>query len=725
MDLAMRHRIATGKDDESGVISYDPEVQDGSNSSMPQLLLAGVDSSASSSEADAKYMKKKKKKKVLKKNNNKNKKPTTIEIVGLLALFVIVLGTYHVTVKVQRDRRRHAKFIYERAETILQNLNKHNSQQNDEQDDRRNMPARGGGQFPPPPGYGQQYPQGPMRGFPPPPGYNRPEMWNYYPGQQQQQQQQQPPPGYPAWPQQPQEERRPREWMPPPGYAQAQQEAEEKEEEEEKEEVEIGSPRQLEHDPVADWRRIEQTFVQRRLEKTNSSVSELLTAWRNAWDATILQNLKGGIRWVRPFMLPDLNGQRRRHNRPDQEVTNAIFVRASRFHEHMAWQDEMQQLAASAADGTLPGPVVDYTDAEKYEYPDLLEAPPAEGGYPQMSTMAELMQEWDQDEDKEGMITETLMHFDYTNPTEMAMAQRFRDAMVPFKLTNVPELVRAGELWTDDYLAVRYDFDEQNAQDDDSVQAVGHAQESPNHFFSFFIPTTWRVESDGMPPVRNTDMTFRQWVQHARYADAVRLDADRPHFYWQSGVSPEERYSPKEDWTFISRDLPSFSATESNFIMFHPKEQKGIQCRFGERGVVAATHYDTGRNFVGMITGAKRYILSPPNACGKLGIVTEKSSSLARHSALNFGHLKYLNDPELSKGMSEEEREWLERAATAPAVETVLKAGEALYIPSYWFHYIISVQKSAQCNVRSGAETEDHAEFGGFDDVHECPVAME
>ena len=113
-----------------------------------------------------------------------------------------------------------------------------------------------------------------------------------------------------------------------------------------------------------------------------------------------------------------------------------------------------------------------------------------------------------------------------------------------------------------------------------------------------------------------------------------------------------------------------------------------------------------------------------PKACGKLGIVTG-DSPLARHSALNFGHLKYLDDPEASRGMSTEEREWLQRAATAPAVETVLKAGEALYIPSYWFHYIISVQKSAQCNVRSGPEPEDHEEFGGADDVHVCPPVVD
>ena len=39
---------------------------------------------------------------------------------------------------------------------------------------------------------------------------------------------------------------------------------------------------------------------------------------------------------------------------------------------------------------------------------------------------------------------------------------------------------------------------------------------------------------------------------------------------------------------------------------------------FSYQGVTAATHYDGGRNMVAMITGAKRYILSPPYECSKV-----------------------------------------------------------------------------------------------------------
>ena len=59
---------------------------------------------------------------------------------------------------------------------------------------------------------------------------------------------------------------------------------------------------------------------------------------------------------------------------------------------------------------------------------------------------------------------------------------------------------------------------------------------------------------------------------------------------------------------------------------------KGIQCRFGMKGVIAEAHYDGGRNMVAMLKGAKRYILAPPHACPSLSIVKEKAHPEYRHS---------------------------------------------------------------------------------------------
>jgi hypothetical protein len=289
-------------------------------------------------------------------------------------------------------------------------------------------------------------------------------------------------------------------------------------------------------------------------------------------------------------------------------------------------------------------------------------------------------------------------------------ATKFRDAKLPFKLTNVPEVMAAGDKWTDEYVTKQFD---NISGKRDFPSSKGSCQESADNYFAFFAQGVWPVEAMGIPPTRNNDWTYEKWAQHARYADAVGLEPHQPHFYWQSGVDRGERELDYSEWTFISRDLPSFSSPTRTFFVFEPESQKGIQCRFGERGVTAATHFDAGRNMIAMMTGAKRYILSPPKQCSKLGIVTQRGNAIFRHSMLNFGHLNHMDDPD----MPQEEREWMERSGDAMAIDTILKAGEVLYIPSHWFHYITSLQKSAQCNVRSGVDVEGDDVFGGKADV--------
>ena len=106
------------------------------------------------------------------------------------------------------------------------------------------------------------------------------------------------------------------------------------------------------------------------------------------------------------------------------------------------------------------------------------------------------------------------------------------------------------------------------------------------------------------------------------------------------------------------------------------------------RAVVAEAHYDGGRNMVAMLKGAKRYILSPPKDCERLSIIRDKAHPSYRHSTADWSNM----DAEVRRDFSE-----------VSAVDTILRQGEVLYIPSFWFHYIISLDYSIQCNSRSGS----------------------
>ena len=53
---------------------------------------------------------------------------------------------------------------------------------------------------------------------------------------------------------------------------------------------------------------------------------------------------------------------------------------------------------------------------------------------------------------------------------------------------------------------------------------------------------------------------------------------------------------------FLSNDLALFSTTVDNFFVSKVSANKGIQCRFGMKGVIAEAHYDGGRNMVGVVS---------------------------------------------------------------------------------------------------------------------------
>lgn len=439
-------------------------------------------------------------------------------------------------------------------------------------------------------------------------------------------------------------------------------------------------------------------------------------------------------RWTDPRQLPPITGSSSDNDAYWSNMSAKIsrnrfgfdHSKFDAFETHAEWKK-------LAHDDTI-GPIVDYT-THQYSYPEVMTEPPNDSSYPSFETFRESIQKWSQyDLDSPpSTIVENLQHFDFQDMEQMQIAKKFRDLELPFKVYNVPELKEAEKKWTDDYLSWHFDrpsidssslfsygLDKNFAKYGGKMpKSDGRCQKSKDSFFAFFDPHRWNFEVLGDVPYYNSDYTFKKFIKHARYADAHSIPPHEPHYYYQSGIPREERHQPKSLWTFVSRDLPSFSSPEPTFFGFSPENQKGIQCRFGERGVTAATHYDAGRNMVAMIKGAKRYILSPPNDCPKLGIVPKRSHPSFRHSMLNFGHISLLDD-DISKDMSQLERDWLNIASEARVIDTVLKAGEVLYIPSYWFHYIISLQVSAQCNTRSGRNTNLQNEFGGPEEIDEC-----
>lgn len=361
------------------------------------------------------------------------------------------------------------------------------------------------------------------------------------------------------------------------------------------------------------------------------------------------------------------------------------------------WQDLNHEDVVGISDLTGPITSPSYSvRAQTWEHgtifhPKLLHYPPDMVGnsnmtYPLYHNLAKIIDDWNPDDpDPPSHFVETLQHFNYSDDKERAMARNFRNHEVPFKLYDVPEFERVRKKWSDEYLT--------SVLGDNMGVHVEHSD--TNHFMYW----SGKKTKDWEPPteiLKEGEMMWGEWLKHAKKADKEKPDNKKAeHYYFMHSAMRGDRRN-----TFIARDLPVFSSGKKNFFIVAPDMNKGIQCRFGMRGIIAEAHYDGGRNNVAMLKGTKRYILTPPTECDSLALIKDRKHPSYRHSQLDW------SDPKQAKS----------KLSKVNAIDTIVREGEMLYIPSYWIHYIISLNYSVQCNSRSGPPPNDK----GLDSIEVC-----
>ena len=124
--------------------------------------------------------------------------------------------------------------------------------------------------------------------------------------------------------------------------------------------------------------------------------------------------------------------------------------------------------------------------------------------------------------------------------------------------------------------------------------------------------------------------------------------------------------------------------------------------------MIAENHFDGSRNSIVVLGGERRYILSHPEQCPNLALFPKGHPS-ARHSAVDWSDPDLDEYPDFANAMvSSEVSSELDYLLSLTFLfpyksnEVVLQAGEVLYLPTSWFHYIISLSTNFQCNTRSG-----------------------
>ena len=168
-------------------------------------------------------------------------------------------------------------------------------------------------------------------------------------------------------------------------------------------------------------------------------------------DRDMRENSPGGIRWTPDHLLRELPGQEPNHLLAQGGTVGNVRKKLMKHFKAagmdfgikrkkdppMAWEGEWEQLSDDVKN---LGPKVDYTK-HNYSYPTI-ESPPPEG-YPELEPMRDMLTRWPQDsvDDPPSLIVEKLMRFDYSDPHQRQMAEVYRNAELPFKVYNVPEVI--------------------------------------------------------------------------------------------------------------------------------------------------------------------------------------------------------------------------------------------------------------------------------------------
>ncbi len=284
----------------------------------------------------------------------------------------------------------------------------------------------------------------------------------------------------------------------------------------------------------------------------------------------------------------------------------------------------------------------------------------------------------------------TLCRIDYQ--VERAKALRYRRAEVPFVVYNVPDFDETVRKWAQPgYVARRL-----------GPQNVTYPMEisRDNHFLYTKLTQTERElrrqrSKDYDPPSEKTNWSYMRWLAEARKGQDAPVgpasERARPHHY----LSVNDNNSD-----MVRDDLTIFQRKNGSLFVADLDMKSHIECRVGTRGIVVEGHYDGLCNMAGVVSGTRRWILAQPRHCHHAYLRPFKDAS-GRQSKVDWAR------PDLDKYPDFKEMR---------AHELILAAGEVLYIPPFWLHYVVLLDAGAQCNYHNGESDvgREHVEACGF-----------
>ncbi|KAL7539353.1 hypothetical protein ACHAXR_009206 [Thalassiosira sp. AJA248-18] len=343
--------------------------------------------------------------------------------------------------------------------------------------------------------------------------------------------------------------------------------------------------------------------------------------------------------------------------------------------------------------------------------------------YPRAWKATDVLENWDPNDTTtlppaHRDVYQGLCIFDYQKQYDIARA--YRDAEKPFIIRNDPNVMAASKRWSDPHYLLKH-------LPDGKV----YTERSPtNHFMFYNAKLGGHVKHWKQPANDAIGMTYREWLERALEREAATLKSpeilaqvkelrmerideekggrlysslDDDEIVQDNDTEVEKRskfyylringwVEDAEDGTdkFIFDELPFFDPRkkeDSDLYFVDPAAQRGVNCRFGMRGIVAENHFDLSRNMLAVLEGQRRIVVGHPSQCKKMALYPREHPS-GRHSSFDWSYTS----------------EWDVHPAFKEALvsEVVIDAGDVLYLPTSWFHYIVNLSKNIQCNIRSG-----------------------
>ena len=239
-----------------------------------------------------------------------------------------------------------------------------------------------------------------------------------------------------------------------------------------------------------------------------------------------------------------------------------------------------------------------------YNCPDI---PPE--GYPFQWNLMKVVENWNPENTTvPAAIFNGLCMFDYQDDYEKAMT--YRDEEVPFVMSNDPRIAATAERWNSPGYMEKM------------LGNVHHrtTRSDTNHFLYAVAPPKnkanlrkhnkpWKTAPPGWTdPTQAMRMSYSDWLEKANVTDDL-CTPDQPHWYYRligCGLTGPDGSCDKGSSEYLYDEMPFFQPRSGGLYLRDAKKQKGIHCRFGQKGIVADNHFDAGRNTIVLLGGSRR-----------------------------------------------------------------------------------------------------------------------